>query len=418
MTNPKQQPAIRPAIVIPAYRRPVALKRLLRSVAQAHYPDPDHSGPVPVILSLDAGSSDDVKRIAHNFSKSFPYGNVRVIEHEQKLGLRNHIQWCGDQTESFDAVIVLEDDLYVDPWFYQFSQKALAEYQDQEYFGGVSLYSPRFNEFADLPFEPLMSGYDTFFMQSGSSSGQIWTRKSWQQFRAFMDRTGETELRENDQLPDWVRFIWPESSWKKYYNAWLVEQNLYMIYPCRSYSTNCSDPDGAHLQKRTSLHQSPVADPGRKADSLHFAPFDTGAICYDAFLEITGPTVQYLLGLDPSDIVIDLHGIKPESLIKRKKKVITSKRVRKSEASYPLMFRPVEQNLLHPDEDHTEAFFHLANTEDVKYASRLPGNSYFRLAEYYLRFSPFKSRFVFGVIKGYFRELRRLFGRKISKVDG
>lgn len=401
MTETEQKSETQPAIVIPAYNRPAALKRLLRSVSEAHFPNQK----VNVLISLDAGYSGDVKQMALDFAGIFHFGEVRIIEQDQKLGLRKHIRWCGDQTEFFDSVIVLEDDLYVDPWFYQFACKALAEYRDQPFFGGISLFSTRFNEFADLPFEPLRSEYDTFFIQSGSSSGQCWTRKSWESFRAYMDQTDESQIRNNDRLPDWVRFIWPKSSWKKYYNAWLADQNLYMIYPYRTYSTNCSDPSGAHLQNRTSLHQSPLSNPNRKEDLFHFAPMNGEAICYDTFMEITGPMIQHLLGLDPAETEIDLHGIKSESLIKRKKRVITSKTVSQPEVGYPLMFRPIEQNLLHPAEDESEAYFHLAATEDVIYRSRLSGKTYFRLAEFYIRFSPFKSRFFRRYTMKYFQKV-------------
>lgn len=408
MIKPAKQNEYQPAIVIPAYRRPQALRRLLQSVSQAHYTD----APVLVILSLEAGATDAVKELAKSFADNFRHGQVKIHEHENPLGLRDHIRWCGDRTETNDAVIILEDDLYVDPWFYDFTRKALKEYQDVEKFGGISLYSPRFNEFADLPFEPLTSVYDTFFMQSGSSSGQVWTQKNWIRFREFMDKTDEKQIHENDSLPEQVRYLWPESSWKKYYNAWLVKEDLYMIYPYRSYSTNCSDPSGVHLQNRTSLHQSPLADPKRMSESYRFAPFNEDSICYDAFQEICGSVIDHLLGLNPAETEIDLYGIKPLSLIRRKKKVITSKSVKRSENSYPLMFRPIEQNLLHPDESHSDAFFHLADAGDVIGRKRLDRKTYFRLAEYYIRFSPFKSRFFISYTVKYLQTLFTFLFRK------
>ena len=54
-----------------------------------------------------------VNKIANDFN--WRLGEKKVIIHTQKLGLRNHFIWVGDQTERFKNVIFLEDDLIVSP---------------------------------------------------------------------------------------------------------------------------------------------------------------------------------------------------------------------------------------------------------------------------------------------------------------
>ena len=84
---------MRPAIVVPAFSRVAALERLLASLARAHYPDEG----VNLVISLDGGAAPSVAACARAFE--FPHGAVEVVEREQRLGLRQHILWCGDQTE-------------------------------------------------------------------------------------------------------------------------------------------------------------------------------------------------------------------------------------------------------------------------------------------------------------------------------
>jgi len=132
--------AFRPAIVVPAFARAAALDRLLASLARAHYPD----GGVHLVISLDGGATPDVVACARAFE--FPAGTAEVVEREHRLGLREHILWCGDQTERFGSVIVLEDDLLVDPWFYVYAQHALAEYDGEEAIAGIALFAPKYVE--------------------------------------------------------------------------------------------------------------------------------------------------------------------------------------------------------------------------------------------------------------------------------
>ena len=96
-----------PAIVVVTYNRPDSLMRLLGSLTKARYPVG-----VPLIISIDGGDNREkqVVKIAEEFP--WPHGKKEVICHEKNLGLRKHILSCGDLTERYDSVIVLEDDTH------------------------------------------------------------------------------------------------------------------------------------------------------------------------------------------------------------------------------------------------------------------------------------------------------------------
>ena len=204
-----------PAIVLPIYNRPDCLKRLLRSLLSADFSGVD--GEIPLVFSLEGGTSPDCRALA--LETPWPYGPKRVVEQPTRLGVRHHILACGDLTETYGSVIVLEDDLTVSPGFYAFAKQAAEFYTPDPRIGGVSLYAFIFNEYGFFPFVPMDDGNDVYFVQSTSSWGQLWTREQWAKFRGWLrDSEGPKNLASDVRLPQRMR-EWPESSWKKLYNA-------------------------------------------------------------------------------------------------------------------------------------------------------------------------------------------------------
>ena len=76
------------AIVVVAFNRPNSLIKLLSSLEKAFY--------------------TEVVKIANDFVWS--YGDKIIIDHKKNLGLKKHILSCGDLTDKYDSVIILEDD--------------------------------------------------------------------------------------------------------------------------------------------------------------------------------------------------------------------------------------------------------------------------------------------------------------------
>jgi hypothetical protein len=294
------------------------------------------------VLSLEGGADRTVCELARNFR--LPGAAVEVIEHRERLGLREHILWCGDQAEKYGAIIVLEDDLYVDRWFYRYAQQALEAYSQEDRVAGIALYAPRYNDYARLPFEPLDNGLAGYFMQVPCSWGQAWSAAQWRAFRQWYDAADETAVDGNDAIPAEVR-SWPQSSWKKYFAAYLQETGRCFVYPYRSYTTNCADPGGTHIGRGSDLHQVPLADPVREFGTHEFPELGAEGLLYDPFMEPRLRVELNDLSLPAGSVAIDLYGLKPHSLLRACDYCLTTRPVRSSLVSFPLRFRPLPMNI-------------------------------------------------------------------------
>jgi hypothetical protein len=279
---------------------------------------------IPLVISLDGGGGEEVAGIAERFE--WHHGEKRIIQHEKHLGLRHHILFCGDLTQNYGGVIILEDDCFVSRNFYDFAVQTLACYGDESRIAGISLYSHRFNEQASLPFMPLDDGGDVFFMQVPSSHGQIWTRQQWAGFRQYHD-SGPV-IRASDALPLNVP-NWPESSWKKYFYQYVVERDLFFAYPSISLLTNFGDA-GTHQSQPSQHYQVPI-EARRTHRHLSLVPFNKSCNKYDAFFEIQPQCLQsYGVDIDP-DTCIDLYG---------------TRRIEAARQAYALSIREVSRPLL------------------------------------------------------------------------
>ena len=108
-------------IVIAAYNRLEPLTRLLQSLAKAVYPLD-----VKLIISIDGGGGNQtIIDTANRFE--WKHGEKQVIVHDVNLGLRKHILKCGELTKYYDGIVLLEDDLYVSPYFYTYNVRILNE---------------------------------------------------------------------------------------------------------------------------------------------------------------------------------------------------------------------------------------------------------------------------------------------------
>ena len=321
-----------PTLVVIAYNRPHSLRRLLHSLLQAHYP----AGNVRLVISLDQADTREPLQLAEAFD--WPFGDKRVIAHPQRLGLRQHVLSCGDLSEEYGDLLVLEDDLFVSPFFYQYASRALGYYAEDPAIAGISLYSLQFNQTANLPFTPLDNGdADVYFLQLAASWGQAWSRRHWLGFRRWLEEHG-SDIADIDGIPADIRG-WPESSWLKLYNAYVISQGLYFVYPYRSLSTNFGDP-GQHFHIASSrfqvaLQQQPI--------DYRFARPDDSLARYDAFCELAPASLQRrnpkLAGLQFS---VNLYGCKDC----RQGLQLTRSRA-KGLYNFSLSMKPMELSVLH-----------------------------------------------------------------------
>ena len=273
-------------ILIVTYNRPDSLQRLLNSIVEAYYPSQID---VDLIISIDFSGKNDCFHIANDFN--WIKGKKKIIKHNENLGLRNHIISCGNISLDYDGVIILEDDCFVAKDFYNYAVQAYHFYHNDPKIAGISLYSYQFNDNVKMPFETLKDGNDVYFMQIPSSSGQLWTKNQWKLFVEFYKFNPITS--EQDKIPEYVK-KWPESSWKKYFYKYMVEKDLYFVYPQISLSTNFGDI-GKHSTTICYLHQVSI---NSGVNLIYkFITIIESCNIYDAYFEIQ-PECLNKLGFD------------------------------------------------------------------------------------------------------------------------
>ncbi|MEM6265771.1 MAG: glycosyltransferase [Bacteroidota bacterium] len=326
----------KPAVVVVAFNRVEALKRLLSSLAKADYPDQQ----VPLVISIDndQNRNKDVVEAANSFQ--WTHGEKKVIYQETNLGLRAHILKCGDLTQEYGSIVLLEDDLFVSPMFYRFASEALNYYSDDARIAGASLYSIATNTFARLPFTPMEDGSDVFFINQPCSWGQAWADNQWIQFRNWVDNN--PPLAEEDYLyPESVKH-WSPHSWLKFYIKFLAENGKYFVYPRVSMSTNFGDAGTNFGIPRYTVFQVKL-QVGK--DPFRFRPIDESLAVYDAYMELEKQALDRIVPeLAPYDYTVDMYGIKPLERFDCSH-VITTQPVQQSIRSFGMQLKPFEMNL-------------------------------------------------------------------------
>ena len=324
------------AIVIVGYNRPESIQRLLDSLAQAEYGE----DAVDLIISVDKGKRQhEIVSIAEAYQ--WHYGEKKIRVFGQKQGLRPHILQCGELTQQYDAVIVLEDDVTVATNYYQYVKQMLDKYCHDNRIAGISLYTHQMHPSEGRCFTAAHNGYDVFLMQVAQSWGQCWTRNMWAAFRLWYQQNGEI-ITSDEKIPDYI-VRWNPQSWLKYYNRYIIETNTYFVYAYVSLSTNHSEK-GEHCSYETNDYQVPLLE-----GSMDYRiPSFENAVKYDAFFERMELNSKIFPEI-PGKKILDLFGGRTkygeaDILISTKK---APYRILRQVA---LRYRPQEINCLQPED--------------------------------------------------------------------
>jgi hypothetical protein len=324
----------KPVIVIVAYNRADSLQRLLQSLLFAR-----GISDARLIISIDNQEphNQDVKALAESFD--WPYGEKEVRYQKEHLGLKKHILQCGDLSQEFGSVIVLEDDLFVSPYFYSYAIAAQKYYDEDKQIAGISLYNQPRQEAEELPFTPIADESDVYFLQLPSSLGQLWTEGQWRQFRKWFDKDPDLS---KIPIPHYI-FRWPETSWKKYFAAYLMDSEKYFVYPRISLTTNFFDA-GTHMSDASSHSgQSPL----RLFNSEpRFLELKESNCVYDMSLELHSDLVNKLaVEKIYYEFELDLYGSKEIDKIKAPY-VITSRPCNNPIKGFRRALKPHEVNVI------------------------------------------------------------------------
>lgn len=325
-------PNSNPVIVVVAFNRESSLKRLLTSLERASYPKK-----VKLVISIDKGNNKDVLQSAQDFIWS--HGEKEVVYQSENLGLKQHILQCGDLSEKYGSVIILEDDLYVSPYFYEYTMQALDYYKDDNRISQISLYRYPVNNNTKDRFIPLEEASDNFFMNVASSWGQAWNFKQWSQFRQWL-KINDLSITYHDDLPDFV-IKWKETSWLKYFIKYNVDTERFTLFPKVSLTTNFSD-SGTHVTiDDIYMYQQPLMIDNKLFD---FKSLDESKAIYDAYYELHPMAIQRLFP-EYQGMTMDLYGSK--CLEKVTTKYLASvKKCKRPIRSFAMSLKPHEINLI------------------------------------------------------------------------
>ena len=326
---------IKPAIVAVGYNRPDSIEQLLHSLLRADYAGDQ----VDLVVSLDKGQrQQEIISVAEKIEWS--HGEKMIRAFPERQGLRAHIIQCGDLTEKYDAVVVLEDDLMVAPHFYSYVKQTIARYSIDEHIAGISLYKHQTHPGVNRPFEPANNGYDVYMQQFAMSWGQCWTKGMWQQFRAWYNENEGKDLSDGNILPDYVAH-WNKQSWLKYYMRFIVENDKYFIYPYFSLTTNASDA-GEHCRIPNNDFQVSL----QEGDMEYRFPDFEQAVKYDVFFERVGIEEKLFSDLEGKKL-LDLYGSRIN--YENARYLISTKALPYQVVkTAQLRYRPIEMNAIMP----------------------------------------------------------------------
>ncbi|MFK7800089.1 MAG: hypothetical protein AB8G95_00525 [Anaerolineae bacterium] len=327
-----------PAIVVAAYNRPDSLERLLTSISQAQYPADAH---IPLVISIDGGGENGhhVREVARNFE--WEYGPKELIEHPKNLGLIEHVFTCGDLSQRFGEIILLEDDLFVGRAYYLYAQQALAFYQPDSDIAGISLSALWFHGFTQLPFTPYLDGSDCFFMQVAWYQGQAYTADQWRRFREWLAEDGSPVTESDNMHSLFSQF--PNTDWFPLKTRYLVKTGRFYAFPRHSLVVNFGET-GTHFAEKTTFFQVPLQEGQSK---WHFQTLADATAVYDSWQEMLPSRVKRLAPtLESFDFVADFYGERDVTSVEAEYLLTTQPSIQ-TERSWGLTMRPPVANLVH-----------------------------------------------------------------------
>ena len=321
-----------PVIVIVAFDRVNSLNRILTSIKNAYY---THDN-ISLIISIDKSENNkDVLELANSFEW---LNGEKIVKYQiHNLGLKKHILKCMTYVYKYESMIMLEDDLFVSPDFYNYSQQALTFSKFQNNVAGISLYNHNLNVHNDQNFSPIEDGYDNWYFQFASSWGQAWSSENIRDFLNWYDSKPEINNLEN--IPLFVR-NWPEKSWLKYFIAYVVLKNKFFIYPKISLTTNFGD-QGTNMDISNTYFQVPLFNSIQK--KYNFSSIENSNSIYDSFFENMNLYPKEESLITNKKITIDLYGNK---IINDKQYLLTCKILNyKTIKTYGRNLKPHDMNI-------------------------------------------------------------------------
>ena len=317
------------AIVSVGYNRLKSQVRQLSALTRADYSGFDN---VPLIISIDCSGDTELYDYVRNYE--WPHGDKYVIIRETRMGLKEHILACGDLTQYFKGIILLEDDIYVSKDYYNYINQMEKAYGNDDNICSIALYSNEMNGYCWLPLVRLKNESDVFADQAVSTWGEYWNERMWMGFREWLSKTDIpwADIDMPHQIKEWTK------AWSKFFDAYMVLEGRWSIFPYASLTTNFSDA-GEHGDANNTIVQVSLQQ-GHKA--YQTLPFEK-LVKYDIYSNNIG--LADALNIPLEDICLDLYGVRPNDH-NRRYYLTVKKLPYKVVESYGLYMRPHELNVI------------------------------------------------------------------------
>lgn len=280
------------AIVVVGYNRLKGLARLLDSVNSASYKSND----IPLVISIDASEDYHLYNFVNEYK--WKHGTKYVNIQKKRLGLKEHIFQCFSLSKYFKGVIVLEDDLFVSPYFYDYAMATMDKYGEDEKVAAIALYKNEYDGFSNLPIQHIHNGSDVFAWQTVCTWGEIVNERMWNNISKWLDTFDDNfePFDICDTIKRWTR------AWSKYVYAYMLQTDTYFIYPYIPLTTNFNDVGGEHGGGNSNLVQVSLLQGFKKYDLPDFSDLEH----YDVY----GHNMKLAswLNLTPSELSVDFYG--------------------------------------------------------------------------------------------------------------
>ncbi len=185
---------------------------------------------------------------------SVSWCNVEIIISEGNKGLANSVKsGVSKVLQSYDSVIVLEDDCVPHPQFMEYMIKALEKYEPYKEVYHIGASSE--------PVEVEENGTDAYFMGRINSCGWGTWKDRWEQFSN--DYTMIAQIKKEEHLYEWFK-LWGEDteagvlgnidgttdSWAAFWALTVIMKKGYCLAPYKSFITNIGfDNSGVHSKE-------------------------------------------------------------------------------------------------------------------------------------------------------------------------
>ncbi len=159
-------------IILFVYNRLVHTKKVIKALSK----NKEFNQSPFYIFSDNSKESKDIEAVnqVRNYIQTIDHPNKTIIHRKENFGInRNFMEGITQVLKTYSAVIIIDDDTIVSPFFLKFMNDSLEKYKDQKNVGAINGYSPMFLS---------KMKQETYFMYKAASWGWAVWKRSWSGF--------------------------------------------------------------------------------------------------------------------------------------------------------------------------------------------------------------------------------------------